>query len=772
MAAPEIQTASKTSGADTRQLPPRAISSIVRRHDEIVLAQMVRAKQIVATYMTDFWGQFYGNGSTVAQTGTPLPLETRSETNRVWPIATTMAAALYPNAGRVALMPSYDGRGNAAKAQAALNDWGMRHEMQDRVLFGATQAILTGMIGWKVAFDAGVGRPTDRTYMTVVPRGDVVLDYNVTDVRQERYRGHILWMPRQEAEQKYGLTELKGTARTDPWQWNSTGSTFAATSDAPSVARGGMGPQASAVEAGKGGDTEGDFVRILEFYNLVDPLASRRGKVYRGRMEVYILDQDPGRFTDPIRVESMPFASSSGTPKSPIIPLIFASHPIYPYQAFSVLERMMPQQREYNLFRTVMAIQARRTAARKGLGRDGVLNSDQMQAFLNGDDAAIAMVSEDYKGELKDAATWFDPPKIDPALRAHLDALEQEMTWVLAQAPNFRGEVENSTKYEAEAANKQTEIELAMYARKLYNSLTSVDDVALRGFIGCMQDVSDSVGGFTPAEADSTQDVAPDVHVGAVGAVTTEEVVDSAVADAKAEDAVTAAPETGGVAPSVSAATAAVPTGTERTFRLKVDGVDTTVTVDDLDAEFEIEFVDGVRTPMREEAKKEAQINLSKPMMELWATAQKPGPEAAFARVQMQTLVESFSLPKSWSPESLDKLAPPPSAKTETPPEEDASLAGMPPAPAQKPRLVSASPDVGTVTASLQRAKAALESGDLPTAAKMLGPVAQMSPQIKAALDQAAAATGDGEPTASLLMVVNALIRGAPALAAQPQEQA
>jgi frataxin-like iron-binding protein CyaY len=226
------------------------------------------------------------------------------------------------------------------------------------------------------------------------------------------------------------------------------------------------------------------------------------------------------------------------------------------------------------------------------------------------------------------------------------------------------------------------------------------------------------------------------------------------------------------VAPSVTAATAAVPVGTERTFRLKVDGVDTTVTVDDLDAEFEIEFVDGVRTPMREEAKKEAQINLSKPMMELWATAQKSGPEAAFARVQMQTFVESFSLPKSWSPEALDKLVPPPSAKTEAPPEEDASLAGMPPAPAAKPRLVSATPDVAAVTASLQRAKAALESGDLPTAAKMLTPVAQMSPQIKAALDQAAAATGDGEPTASLLMVVNALIRGAPALAAQPQEQA
>lgn len=789
-ATPTIVTPGKDD--DSRQFPPGAVFQLVRRHDDEVAKALDSARKIVASYKTEAWKAESGDSRSSAD-GKNISGEMRTEVNRVWPIATSMAAALYPNAARVALMPSYDGRGSSPKAQASLNDWGMRHTMQDRVLFGVTQCILTGAIGWHINYEAGTGRPTERTYLTVVPRADLVLDTSVTDTRFERYRGRVVWMPKQAAEAKYNLKNLVGTARTDPWTYGTVGASGGSGNGLGTVTPNGMAGFGPSARVGGPGGPDADFVRVFEFYNLVDPLATRRGTVYRGRMEVYVLDQNDEVYRNPITVEAMPFATPAGAPLAPTIPLILASDPIYPYRALPVLERMMPQQRELNVIASLRAIQFRRSAARKGIGRAGVLTSDQMQAFLNGDDAAIAMASEDYKGRLDDVAHWMDPPKVDPMLIEHAQAIEKELTWAVAQAPNFRGEVTDATKYEVEAANKQTEIELAMYARKLYNSLTESYGVALRAFIACMLDVTDSAGGFAPTAANTTRDVAADVHLDAVGAVTTKQVVDATKdnpddgVDAMATDAPAEADARGTPAPAVAApaspeavtSSAPAPVVVERPFKILVDGVPSMVTRDDLDAQFEIEFLDGVRTPMREDERNKITLNLSQPMLNLWQLAQKGGPVATFARVQMDTFVSSFGLPKSWSPAALDdavahaekKAEPaPPSA-----PGEDASVAASPGAPpvAPPPAAAPAPPaDAAAAVAQLHQALQALDAGDTAGAARALVPVAALGPRVATVLDEAARAQGDGEPIASLRAAVMTLLRvfgqAAPAPTAPP----
>lgn len=771
---------------DSRQFPPSAVFQVIRRHDDEVSRALDSARKIVATYKTEAWKAESGD-SKASSDGKNISGEMRTEVNRVWPVTTAMAAALYPNAARVALMPSYDGRGSAPKAQAALNDWGMKHTMQDRVLFGVTQCILTGAIGWHINYEAGTGRPTDRTYLTVVPRADMILDTSVTDTRFERYRGRIVWMPKQAAEAKYNVKGLTGTARTDPWSYGTVGASGGSGNGLGTETPDGMGGFGPSVKTGGPAGPDGDFVRVLEFYNRVDPLTTERGNVYRGRMEIYILDQEGDVYRKPIKVEAMPFASPSGEPIFPIIPLGFASDPIYPYRFFSALERMMPMQRELNVLASLRAIQFRRSAARKGIGRAGVLTSDQMTAFLNGDDAAIAMASEDYKGRLDDVAHWVDPPKVDPMLIEHAQAIDKEMTWVLAQAPNFRGEVTDATKYEVEAANKQTEIELAMYARKLYNSLAEAYAVALRSFIACMLDVTDSAGGFAPTGASTSRDVAANVHLDAVGAVTTKQVVDSAKDDAGAVDAMTTdAPDeaeargtpmpavAAPVSPEAVTASTPAPVVVERPFRVVVDGTASMVTRDDLDAQFEIEFLDGVRTPMREDEQKKITLNLAQPMLALWQQAQQKGPVGVFARVQMDTFVSSFGLPKSWSPAALDE-ATTHAEKAAAPvaPPEDVTVAASPgPALATPPSAPAPTspPNAEAAVAQLHAADAALDVGDLQGAAKALVPLAALGPRVAQALEEAARSP---DPASALRNVVQTLLRvfgrsAAPAAPAGP----
>lgn len=735
----EVLTPLKSSEEDSRQLPTGMVLDLVRQHDKELPSQLRMAKAIVATYITEYWSTTSGQKND--NTSNPPVDDGRLEINRIWPVATTMAASLYPRAARVACFQSYDGLGNAQRTAAALNDWGVRHEMRRRVLFGVTQAIVTGMVGWKIGFDAGTGRPTDRTHLTVVPRDGILLDTGVTDTRLERFRGHILWMPRKEAEAKYGLKNLRGTARQDHW-----GTAFGLDVPSPNAAGMSGGLMVDGVTGGLGGTLDADFVRVVEFYNLVDAFRARRGTVYRGRMDVYILDQPDDLSKRPVLSESMPFAVN-GVARAPLTPLIFTSHPLYPYQPIPALKRMMPLQREYNITRTIHASQMRISAARKSIGRDGVLTGKTMDELLNGVDGSHATVSDEAKQiRLDDIVKWIEPPQVDPTLREHLKTLEVETTWVTAQAPNFRHEVTGSTKYESEVANRQTEIELAMYADCLYNSLTDGYQNARCAFISCLYDPSDSTGAFTAAGAVTTGDVASDVHVGAVGAVTTEEVADATKTDAPGSPGAEPTPTPVSAAPTQHASSA--PSGESfATFALRVDGQILQINKDDLDGAPEIEFLDGVRTPMRDDARQQLMLDLRDPYLELWNLAQKGGPTGVLARQMMVDYVENFELPKSWAPDSLDKaVAALPSKKPRVERPDPSTLGAA--APTTNMPAAPEPQSAASVHALVQQAHDALAAGDVQGGAKLLQQLAEVAPKLQPVLDELAASE---DPGAALL---------------------
>lgn len=776
MQAPQIITSQKSApdNCDTSmQFSARSVRNVVdghrKRADDIIEA----SKERIAAYMTRWWEERRGNLSRASAEQSLLSNETWIEVNRLWSLTNTIASALYPTAARVALMPDYSGKGNAPLAEASLNDWLVRHQVQEQILAATTQAVVVGAAGFKVGYEPGTARPADRVTLDVIPAWEMVLDAQVTNRTRERYRGTLTWMPKAEAEARWGV-KLVGRARKQPTSGLGDGSE---PGDAPPPGAVIVDGQSAAIDSA----SDGEFVEVLEFYNLVDPMRTRRGHTFLGRFEIWVLNQPEGLSDRPIRVEAMPSATTAGKPLAPLRPLIFASHPVYPYQALSILERVMPQVRELNVFRTINAMQARRSASRIYGKVEGAVTQDQSDAALSGEDSIVFKIDAGYKGNPKDALFALDPPREDPATRSHIAALQQEFTWATGQSPNSRGEITEATKYEVQAANRFTEMELKRYATQLYAALGGgggVAELALRMMILAMQDVGDSMAGYSDEASPNSRDIAPDVKVGPVGAVRAKEEVDVVIEDigqqnaAPTEDGPAEAETRATVAPAEPSEAAADPAMIERAveaevpakvvavkpFPVRVNGQIEMVTVADLDADFEYQYLDGVRTPLKEDARKEAQLQLSDKYLALWEKA-KTGD--VLARAQMESLADAFELPSSWRPKSLEEAErQQAAAKKPTAPPPDMVEAGTPEPPAP------AAPPPGPVE-MLTQARDLLQAGKVEEASQLLLPLAKSMPELGQMLGEAARSP---DPAAALLQVVNALLSQAEAPPAAVEE--
>ena len=109
------------------------------------------------------------------------------------------------------------------------------------------------------------------------------------------------------------------------------------------------------------------------------------------------------------------------------------------------------------------------------------------------------------------------------------------------------------------------------------------------------------------------------------------------------------------------------------------------VSVEDLDADFGVTFLEGGGAPMDEAVQQQNLLGLLEPYTALWNTAQQGGPMGFMARTYMKTMAEKFNLPKDLHPDELDskmaeegedqkapqEAAPPPEgAEAQLPPQE------------------------------------------------------------------------------------------------------
>ena len=76
--------------------------------------------------------------------------------------------------------------------------------------------------------------------------------------------------------------------------------------------------------------------------------------------------------------------------------------------------------------------------------------------------------------------------------------------------------------------------------------------------------------------------------------------------------------------------------------------------VEDLDADFEISFVEGGRRPLDDASMQQNLVGLLQPYSQLWEAVNGGGPMAPLARAYMKTIAERFDLPRDLHPDELE----------------------------------------------------------------------------------------------------------------------
>jgi hypothetical protein len=726
-------------------LKPQVVQDHLKAHDRRMQNQAPQWAMAKAMYTTNYWKYIKGNSTSPTTTNSgSLNNWSDVEVNRMHPFVASYMSSLYPRAQRAIMTHDPATNGDPIKAALAANRWIASKKVNKRILKGIRQGLLYPGCGAKIGVDKGRGLSLDRVWLRIIPWWEILLDFDVNDEEDERFRGHIFYQVKEKVEEEYGLKGLlTGTRREDFLERQELG------------------------KQNKGGNQEGydtrpssdsqAFVRVLELINLVDYIADPDDPkaVYRGRIEIYILDQ--GAMSNrPVYMGPIPFAETDGTPLPHIVPLIFNAEPEFPYRGIPHSTRLIPQMRELNSYRAWMAMSTRKDS-RQWFYRKEAFTSDQLTSITEGEDGAMIPVEEGQTRPLNDIIAPFPQQPINSNVDRYMNYVEVDLERTMQMSPQARGEITKATAFEIQTVQQYTESEFGLHASIKDDWLAEIIKVFLRACIMGMQSTDSYIG----ADGDEDTQDSELLKVGGRPAESGEEDADGQAKEALLNEV------QGKAAPFVHE-DAVPPLGrhdkgkdtaiVQESLRLKDHrGEDITITVEDLSAEFEISFVEGGRTPLTDAAMQQNLVALMQPYMQLWEVAQQPVAQAVLARQYMQVMAERFDFPKDLYPDALEaRLKEKEEAGEIQSPEEQAAQQQGQGAPAQNP------PAPEDMEAMMQ------EILQLPPdqALQVLGKMLQGQPEALQALDQIAQIPDPAEQARMIQEFVMGLMQSAQ----QPQQ--
>jgi hypothetical protein len=684
------------------QITPKLVHQFVRGHDKHARNNRKDWSLYKHTYMTRYWE--YMTGDDMPKRHRRLR-EVEVEVNRLWGVITSYLSALYPRASRVVLSPDPAGKGDPEKAELAINRMLSSRKIHERVMTALRQALLYPGSGMKVGYKHGRGNPMDRVWMRVIPVWEMLLETEVSDQDDERFRGHLYYRPKHEVEEEYGISDLNGVRRVDFLSGTDTESDDYKNRQRYEVP-----------------NDDNNFVRVLEFCNLVDHYVDPENPDlrYEGRLEIYVLGQGAVS-KKPVYVGPLPFAKHDGEPMAHIVPLIFNYEPEFPLRGIAHVKRLMPQFKELNAYRSYMAM-ATRKDTRQYVTRKGTFNSDEMTLLTEGHDGLILEVDSGYERPLADAILPIQNAPISANIQNYLATVEVDLERVIGTSPAARGIVTKATAYEVETVQQYTESEFGLHAAIKDQWLASLTELMMRCLISCMQDDGDSAGAFEAQSVDvaevgaSAQEEQPtepeerepetfdrakiislaemigvDVNdedfkdlaskitmkreiddmneeeLNLLGSTLAGRTADASSAEEEHEKEQTEMAlvrNTASMQEPLVDDSAVSPLGlfededsytiAAETIILRERNEQIVVSAEDLDGNFEISFVEGGRTPLSDAAMQQNLVALLEPYSALWQTANQGGPTGVFAKNYMKVLAERFDLPKDLHPEELD----------------------------------------------------------------------------------------------------------------------
>ena len=703
------------------------VLQIVTDHDKVMDDLRDEMAETKAIYETKWWEHYVRMGTRKGIFRGGYKWDgAEIEVNRLRRMIRTYLGALYPRSSRVVCEADPRDRGTPQVGQAVLNDWWKKPYGYLTVDHAVMMALILPGAGLKVGYDPGTANPIERVWMRPIPPWELVLDRDAPSWEDERFRGHLYQAPIEEVVARYPQLDgkLKGARRVDYFENTSL--------------TGNPNPNVNLPTQ----SVPGEYVRVFEFLNLRDSYVSATGEVYKGRLEVYVLDQSDDVSGAPVVVTPLPFQDADGRDLPNIEPLVFDHEVGYPFRALAPAKTVMPQQTELNKVRTAMARDTRRNA-RKFAYLDGALSQDELDKLTNGIDGQGVKIPPDMP--IEKAIRQFDVQPLSADNIRYMQIVEADLDRVSGPSQNAQGQSINTTAYEVQTIQLFAEEEIRYHALLLMGTLARVSRLVQRAVIAAGKDSGDSEGGL---EMEPVTDLGP---------VEGDE----------------AAPPP---APRMTKTMTRPKVHAFEPFTLKDGEERLTVTEEALNGDFPITFVDADTTPVNRQTMLQFMTGAGlQGYMQLWALAIKGGAEGMLAERAMQHIAEAMNLPKDMHPGAMKAAlkrevaeAERVSAKKKPPPGVGAALAPSSPATPSTPadalaslleRMAAAASENPQIagalrqpTQALQTAVQAAQDGDTATVARAVSLANDtlppgVVPDVEAALAQIVEALAGATPS-------------------------
>ena len=616
---------------DKDMLKPREVLDHLRAHDNRMDNDQSHMALAKAAYTTKYWR--YIEGQEDYNTNYELTRLDQIEVNRIKPALSGYISSLYPRRIEVVVSSSPYTTGDAEKAELVVNDWMNQPLMRERILSASRQALLYKGAGAKIGYDPA-GEGLSRVWMRVFPYWEMVLDSDVHDWEDSRFFGHVSYRPKQEIIEEYGLEEedVGGSGREDYLGSYIAGTKRIRSSEDTSVS-----------------DNQ-EFVRVLEFCNMVDDFYDTDGTRYKGRLEIYILDEGYGDGEHlPIYMGPLPLVDAKGHPMAHVVPLIFEHEPEYPYRGLAYTDQLMPQQKEINALRSFLSNASRRDA-RVYLARKGALDADAFTDLKSGEDGVIIEVDEQYAGNLSNVVVPIQHGSMSSNLIQTMSLADSDIERQTTLSPAALGQITKATAEEIRAVERHTDSEFGRHAEKRDLWLVEIVERVLAAYVGSFFDVGDSEGAEQHLDQEGEELEQDDLdsrreQEGLDEIGEDEDSEPKEVEDAQEEEFVPTPEER------------EYPKGENKLVLQNKTGDLIEILSSDLDSDFKIGFAEAGRTPMADAEGKTNLINLMDRMISLFDMMNKGGPMGVLGEELLRSLHDKFELPPNLHPNYLmDKL--------------------------------------------------------------------------------------------------------------------
>lgn len=286
--------------------------------------------------------------------------------------------------------------------------------------------------------------PLRRINAVAVPPWEVILDRQARRWDEQKYVGHVYWIPLSDAYEKFGTKKF----------------------DAMELEEFFDDRDRREVDERPEGDDLFKYIRVVEIYDLLNAQLYFWSDQYKGGDEW--IEKGPS-----------PFYNSNGEPLLSIIPMYFNRIPDRPLDGYSAMSRIYDQVFETNVIRSFQA-NAVRKASRQYLVKKGALDEEQMSQITSGIDGVFIEVDEDTLGGIIMPVPQNPMPS---ELQQYYQMVQQDKEKGSMFAPFTRGESSRASATEIVALAAYTSSEVGRMARERDKSIELISKTYL-GMMG------------------------------------------------------------------------------------------------------------------------------------------------------------------------------------------------------------------------------------------------------------------------------------------------